>query len=49
MELDMDFEAGNIRPREATTKPVYELKHGKIVPVWEVEYQNYLFRYDAKT
>jgi hypothetical protein len=49
MELDMDFEAGNINPADVTSRLVYDLKQGKIVPVWEVEYQDNLFRYDAKT
>jgi hypothetical protein len=42
-------EAGVIDPGQVDTKLVYEVKGSVVVPVWHVEYGDYLFKYDSIT
>lgn len=41
--------AGGIDPGQVDTKLLYQVKGSVIVPVWHVEYGDYLFKYDAIT
>ena len=39
----------DIDTKDINIKLVYEVKGNKVVPVWHVGYNNYVFKYDAST
>ncbi|MHC4474009.1 MAG: hypothetical protein ACYTEL_00080 [Planctomycetota bacterium] len=47
MGLDLKLGVGNMDSADVITRLVYDLKPGKVVPIWEVEYLDNLFRYGA--
>lgn len=40
---------GSVDQSELTSELVYEIKRNKVIPLWHVAYQNYVFKYDAIT
>ena len=48
-KLVLNTEDGYIDPAQVSIKLVYEVKDRNVIPVWHVEYGEYLFKYDAIT
>jgi len=46
-KLALNTEDGYIDPDQVNAKLVYEVKGNALVPVWHIEYGDYLFKYDA--